>query len=44
MYESHSRVQGGRDSAQRVRAEWCVMAKSEREEGDENGVQGLRKE
>ena len=44
MYESHGRVQGGRDAAQRVRAEWFVMAKSEREDGDSNGVQGWRKE
>ena len=45
MYESHGRVQGGRAAAPRVRAEWLVvMAKSEREDGDEKGVQGLSKE
>jgi hypothetical protein len=36
MHESHGRVQGDRDTALRVRAEWLVvMTKSVREDGDD---------
>ena len=34
-------MQGGSDAAQHVRAEWCVIGKSEWEDGDENGVQSF---
>ena len=38
------RWQSAGRQGKRVRAEWCVMAKREWEDNDENGVQSLRNE